>query len=409
MARGGNIEIPVAVDAGGVEKQINNDLIKPIESAEKALEKLGDTDAGRDIDKAMDKAQDATKDLSKELDATRKDLDKLGYAAKDAGDDGARGMGKIKDAGQEVSQEIGSNLGEAVSSIRGDMSDLGQVGQDTLGGLAATLASAGPAGIAGAAALAAGAVGLGLITAEIQASEERAEKLRDRLSAAYQEAAQAGRDYLDVSQLIGEANDLMFNPERAEEYKKVREEAKLLNLDESLLIKANAGDLQSQALVQQEINRFLESTEAHLDGVYGKNKGLSDEANNLKDRWNEISEATKLQAAAAENSRKVTSDFLLQAAADAGTATEGVDAFNNKLLTLPSGEQIVIDAETGQAHQDLDRFKGDVDGIANTVATKTIKVSVDDSEYIAFRSRVQNNVLKIPTASAPPKSLVAWQ
>lgn len=376
MARRGEIEIPVGIDTGGFEKGVRNGLIDPIEDVEDALDQLGKVDAGTDLERDLGKAQDATEDLDRELDQTRKSLDKLGYAARDAGDDGVKGMRKIKDGADEVTTEGFANAAEAVSSFRGDVEDLGQIGQDTLGGLAGTLAGTGPAGIVGAVGLAAAAAGWGLITQSIQDQEEAARKLRERLTSAYEDAASEGRSYIDTAQFIAEANDLIFNPDRADEYKKIREDAKRLNLDESLLIKANSGDLESQKIVRQEINKFLESDEAHLDSIYGKNKGLSDEATEMRDRWEDIAKATDEATASAENSKKVTSEFLLDAARNASYAEEEVDKFGNRLLRLPDGTEFVVDAKTGQAHQDMDRFYGDADGKVDRLNKKDINLKL---------------------------------
>jgi hypothetical protein len=93
---------------------------------------------------------------------------------------------------EEVTQELGQNIGEAVSSVQGDLSDLGQVGQDTLGGLAATLAGAGAAGLVGAAALAAAAVGAGRLTAALEDAAAKQERLKEQAAEWAQAYMEAG-------------------------------------------------------------------------------------------------------------------------------------------------------------------------------------------------------------------------
>lgn len=355
-----------------------SEFTRGAKDAEKAVSNLEDAlnDVGAGGARDADKIEDALKDVQSQAKRTERAVD-------DIGDAGGRGLGKVRAGAQEVSQEVGQNLGEAVSSIRGDLSDLGQVGQDTLGGLAATLAGAGPAGIAGAAALAAGAVGLGLVTAELQAQEERAERLRDRLSAAYQDAAQAGRDYLDVSQLIAEANDLIYNPDRADEWKQVQEDAKTLQLDVNTLIKANAGDLTAQSVVQKEINDYLASSAAYSDKNVTGTEQMTKTAVDLRDRWSEVADATRVQADNAERSRQITSEMLLDAASKAGDVAEQIDEVGNKLISLPDGKEFVIDAKTGQATEDVSRFGKDVDGVIDRVNGREVVVKVrrDSSEW----------------------------
>ena len=382
-----NLERAVS-DAGRSSRDLDGieDSLKDIDSqadrTERAVDDVGRAaeDSGRDGARQLDALEDALRDAQRQSQKTENALD-------DVGDGGAQGFGKIKDGAGELQQEIGQNLGEAVSSFSGDLTDLSQVGQDTLGGLAATLAGTGPAGIVGAIALAAGAVGWGAITQSLTEQQEAADELRDRLGAAYRGAAEDGRDYLDVAHLTAEANDLLFNPDRADEYKKLREDAKTLHLDESILIKANAGDLQSQAIVQQEINKYLESEDAHLDSIYGKNKSLSDEASSLRDRWNALTDATKEQRNAAANSKRITSEFLLDAAAKAESATREIDEFGNELIQLPDGTEFVIDAKTKQAHQDMDRFYGDADGKIQRLSRKDIrlKLNVDSRNVDRYR------------------------
>jgi hypothetical protein len=372
MARG-PIEIPIAVDTGGIEKSIKNGLIDPVEDAEDALKKLGDTDAGRDLDRQLDRAQDATEDFKDELDKTRKSLDKLSYAAKDAGDDASKGMGKFNAAAEEVTNEVGSNLGEAVSSIRGDLGDLGQVGQDTLGGLAATLAGTGPAGIAGAAGLAAGAVGLGLITDALTTQQEEADRLKDRLSDAYSGALQAGRDYLDGLDIIADAQDLAFNPDRKGEYEKVLETQKQTGLDIATILKANAGELESIEIVQGRINDLWKNVDEVniFEETFGGNT-----LSKVRDYWNTTADAASDYKQRATESLNYTSDLLLDYIDNAKGAEVQTNKFGDKLVTLPDGKEIVIDAKTGKATENVDSFRGNVDKIPKEKAV-TIRGTVD--------------------------------
>jgi hypothetical protein len=341
-----------------------------VKDLSKELDKYADSldDMARDADRAGEKVERTFRDMAREA-------NKLDDSVKDIGNGTTKSFGKIGDAAQEVAQEVGQNLGEAVSSIRGDLSDLGQVGQDTLGGLAATLAGSGPAGIAGAAALAAGAVGLGLVTAELQKQQEEADRMRERIGAAYQGAAEDGKRFIDTQTMIADGLDLMFNPERAEEYKRVIEDANKLGLDRSTVIAANTGDLSAQEEVQAQINRLLEDSNSYeLTGTTNK-KTLKNDVADIRDRWKEVVKTTQDYADKALVANDYTSDMLLGLIESAGTAQEEVDELNNRLITLPTGEQIVIDAETGQATSDLTKFKGDADGVIASVNGKQVVIT----------------------------------
>ncbi len=380
-------EVTIGADAKQFEQGVRSGAIKPIEDLEEAFDDAADaaSDLGRSATRDLDKTERAAADLEEQLRDAQKQTERLERGLDDVGRGGGVSLDKVKDGAQEVQQEIGQNLGEAVSSIRGDLTDLGQVGQDTLGGLAATLASTGPAGIAGAAALAAGAVGLGLVTAELEAQRERAEQLRERLSSAYRDAAEAGRDYLDVSQIIANANDLLYNPDRADEWKQLQADAKELQLDQNLLIRANAGDLTAQAVVQKEIASYMESGAAYTERTTTGMPALTKTAVDLRDRWAQIGDATRTQAENAERSRQVTSDMLLDAADKAGTFTQAIDEAGNKLIALPDGTEFVISADTGQATEDVSRFGDDVDGVIETINGKIVRVTVDADTTAAER------------------------
>lgn len=361
-------EIGIGADTRAFEDQVKRGVIKPTEEAEKALKKLGDTDAGADASRDLDKLEDALKDAQRQAKRTEDAID-------DVGTGGKRGFGKMSEGAQEVTQEIGSNLGEAVSSVRDNFSDLGQVGQDTLGGLAATLAGTGPAGIAGAALLAAGAVGLGAMTAELQKQQEEAERTRERISDAYQQIAEDGQRFITTQSMVAEASDLMFNTDRADEWKQVQDDARTLQLDLQTVIKANSGDLEAQAAVQGQINGLLQDANSYeLTGTTNK-KTLKNDVADLRDRWQELNDVTQTNAEKSEQLRTITSDMFLGLIQSAGTAKEEVDDMGNKLLTFQTehGEQkVVIDALTGEATANLEKFRGDADGVIRDVNSKEV-------------------------------------
>lgn len=415
MARGH--EIKIAADTRDFELGIRNGIIDPLDDADRQLDRLGDAaeDAGRDAARGLDRIPDALDDVGDAARDTDRAMALVGDAAEDVGRDGSRGLDRLEDAlkdaqrqsertadsvddidvrgrkafggvgeaASEVTQEVGQNLGEAVSSVRGNLADLGQVGQDTLGGLAGTLASKGPAGIAGAAAVAAGAVGLGLITAEIEKQNEHVQKLREYFAEAWQEAVEGGKDYIDQATVIDEMQDIIFNPDRADEYKKIQEDANTLSLDRSILLKAAAGDQDALNMVIQRSNDLYgDAKQAVSDlgvvtsaGSQITAEGLRDEATKLQgvnERWKQYGEINTENQRKAQESARVTSDYLLDAISDAKDATRAVDDFGNVLVTLPDGKEIVIDAKTGQATLDVSRFKKDTDGVIDHLNGKDI-------------------------------------
>lgn len=376
------IEIALASETKAFKQGIESGVIAPLEDAIKQLRELGDTDGADNLEAQLRDAQRATEKLGDETKITAAQIERdYRDAYRQARQASDEGTGRMREGAQEVTQEIGANLGEAVSSVRGNLSDLGQVGQDTLGGLAATLAGAGPAGIAGAAALAAGAVGLGLVTAELQKQEEQAEALRTRMVDAYKAAAEQGMTYIDVAGEIANAQDLMWNPDRADEWQKVQDTQKKTGLDMSEVLKANAGDLDALAVVQARVTEENKKAIAAGDEVNVFTQKSGSGLSELRNFWDAAGNAAKTASDKSSEANTWMQQFLADTVNSAASATKEVDELGNTVLTLPNGAKIMIDAETGQATTDVSKFKGDLDGVAETVVKPVIKPRVDSSEW----------------------------
>lgn len=385
--------VTAAREAGKSDDDIRDALRKygvNAKEAERAIEGIGDEfkETGRDGERALDDLEDSLRDVQRQS-------EKLGDSVDDFDVRGRKAFGGTKEAAKEVTQELGQNLGETVSSIRGDLTDLGQVGQDTLGGLAATLAGTGPAGIAGAAAVAAGAVGLGLVTAEVEKQNARVRELKQYFADAWKAAVEGGRNYIDTATVIGEMNDIIFNPDRAEEYKRIQEDVNTLGLDRVTLLQAAAGDQDALNTVIARSNELLEDTNDAIKR--GKEEGfgsgerlmqLSDEQVALtltNDRWREYGDISADNQAKARAAADATSRTLLKAVEDAESATTAVDDFGNTLVTLPDGQEIVIDAKTGKATSDVTKFKTDTDGVINSLNGRDIVIQAKASVAAAQR------------------------
>lgn len=400
-------EIAVASETGAFEKGIKSGVVKPLEDAEKALKNLGDTNVGKDIDRDLDAAQRATKNLKDETkdaanaierefrDAYRKVKDN----ADDAADGAGRGFGRMRAAGEEVTQEVGSNLGEAVSSIRGDLSDLGQVGQDTLGGLAATVAGMGPAGLAGAFALAAGAVGLGALTAGQEEAKEKQEALNES-AAKFAEGYIEGIDgAISASQVFAEINSIATDPER---YKVAGTNAKNWGVDVSTAMRAMAGDATAIGTVEVALNRQKAAMDANAQGADNMAQNIEaattgqSSANSTylagKAALDELSNGLTLGAEQAANAQRALFDYASQV----GEATGETDELGNAIVRLPGGKEIVMDAETRQASEDVDAFDRKVQGVGDK--TVSVKLHVDDGD---LRYYERNTTLRIGAYVVP--------
>lgn len=266
----------------------------------------------RQLVSEMKKGGASVEDVSDELDDMAREAqqsgDKIERTFKDiakAADTSGRKVGAdLKDGFRKAESGADSFKDEAKGTMRETAASISSV-EDALGAVQEIAANAfegfGPVG-AGAGLVA--AIGLGLVLENLRLQTEEAAKLRERLTSAYTEAAEEGRKYLDSAQLIAEANDLMFNPERADEYKRIREDALKLGIDENELIRANAGDLDAQRSAQEAINALLEEESSSYESIRDGVSKLSPEVAPLVERWGDVFAKTEEAVEATERYRE---------------------------------------------------------------------------------------------------------
>jgi hypothetical protein len=285
------------------------------------------------------------------------------------------GFKKAGDGADDFKEEAGSTAREVAASFDGSADSIAGGFQELA---ANAFAGFGPAGaIAGLAA----AAGIGVLFAQIQADSEAAE---ERVSAMYDDMLESGNRYLSAEFIQKGISEVVGDQDK---YNKALAVQKDLGADISVIIRAMAGDQSAVNKILDDTNTKREDEIAAIEGSNDslENKSIKIDAVNTKygeltDQFYDVAASEDSAAARATAAQDATTSFLRAAIADAGTATEEVDEFGNKLYTLPDGEQILIDAETGQATTDVSNFKGDVDGIPETVNT-AVKLTVDDTAW----------------------------
>jgi hypothetical protein len=283
------LKLDIAANTRLAQSQVK-DLGEALEDVADALD-----DVAKDGDKAGGKLEKSFRDMVRDADKATRDMgdaaDKIGRDYEDAGRDIKKGVGAGLD---DVKSEAGQSGREAAASFSGEWTDVGDFVQETV---ANGFSGFGPIG---AAAGIAAAAGIGVITQTILGQQEAADELKARLSSAYQTAAEEGRTYLDTAQIIAEASDLMFNKDRAEEWKQVQEDAKTLGMDVYDVIAANAGESSKQRDVQERINALVEeqlATGKETEGIVG-NVALG--VQGIKRRWDDVIKATDTERERAE-------------------------------------------------------------------------------------------------------------
>lgn len=367
----------------------------------------------RDLSKAVDDTADALDDLAREGDQAGNKLErtfremvndakKADRAVEDIGDGGKRGFGKASEAAGEFKQEALQNLSEVTSSFNGDMQSIGDLAQGTFGGLASSLPGA--LGAAGAGA----AVGVGLITAGFVAADEARQKLQERAGELANAYIEAGSTVLDAMTIAGRTAEILTDPEQRKGAEELRE---LIGIDLPTAARALAGDQNALALANKLATAAtaenVRLNEQQLAASSKRKSAVSDEIlqnERVIEGTRRLNEITDIATQQFNDNQEALRGIIR----DAGTATEEVDEFGNKLLTLPDTTQVLIDAETGQATTNVSKFKGDVDGITDTVTTTAV---FDDTQarrdYAAFRQTVTQR-LGIPTVMSAPSGIARW-
>lgn len=377
------IEIPIASETGAFRKGVESGIIDPLEDAQKALDDLADSRGPEQLERDMRDAQRQTEKLKDEsedaADAIEREFKRAYRETKESATDG---MGRARAATEEVTQEIGANLGEAVSSVRGDLSELGQVGQDTLGGLAATVSGMGPAGLVGALALAAGAVGLGAVTAGLEEAKEKQEQLNEAAARFAEGYINGINGAIDAAQVFAEINKISTDPEL---YKTAGENAKNWGVDVSTAIRAMAGDATAIGTVGEALDRQAEALERNASGAdnYAQNieqattgqSSANDSYVRGRAALDELNAALDAGKTQASNAQRALFDYASQV----GEATGETDDLGNAIVRLPGGKEIVMNAQTKSASEDVDAFERKVQGLKDK--TVGVRVHLDASEW----------------------------
>ncbi len=349
--------------------------------AEKAVSDLEDAldDAGSGGARDAGKLEDSLKDVQAQAKRTERSVE-------DVGDAGERGFRKLGDKGTEVSGELRQNLGETFSSFRGDLEDLPQIAQDTLGGLAGSGALG---GIAGLAATAAGAAGLGLIIGAMDQIDAKNEALQERANDMAKALIEAGTNVLSATSIAAAASDVLTDNDKRKE---VQAYADALGIDLATAVRAYVGDANAMAAVDK-IGADAAAENAAMTAQHGESlRGISRDMQATRNENNAAIQAQRELNGVVDDANTKFNDqqaVLRGLVNDAASATKEVDELGNAVYTLPDGTQIMIDAETGQATTDVAKFKGDLDGVAETVVRPLIKPRVDSSEWDRWQPQLK--------------------
>lgn len=390
MAKG--IDISIAADTRSAMSAINRGLLDPLEDVSTALEQLGDDSqaAGRDLERGMRDAQRRTEDAKDEIRDLRDELRKAGRAGKDTGDDIRDGFRRAEDGAEEFRDEANSTAREAAASFDGSAESIGDAFQEIA---ANAFAGFGPAGaLAGLAA----AAGIGLAMAgfeNVQAEQEESQQRAAEWADAYIEA---GSRALTFDQQAAKVRDIITDPDR---YKTAAENAALWGVSIDTAVAALAGsesaigDVTSaldekRIASEKEAKAAQESAEANGTALLSLTPAEV-QYNKAKDALNLLNGEMERGAQGAD----VMSRWLIDTARNTEGATEAVDEFGDSIITLPDGKQVYVDAETGQATQNVDAITQKIYSVPDGHAT--VSVTADTSQVDRELRRLSGTTLKI--------------
>jgi hypothetical protein len=228
------LSLDIAANTRQAQSQVKN-LGEALDDIGGALD-----DVARDGDRAGDKLESTFREMGRDAD--------------DAGRKIKKGVGDgLKEAGQEAK----SSGREAAASFSGEFDDVTDFVQETAAN------AFGGFGPIGAAAGLAAAAGIGLVSAELTKQQEQIDAMKQRYADMYQQAAEDGLNYISTAQIIAQTNDLMFNPDRANEWKSIQEDATKIGIDANTVALARNGH-------EESLNVVLSATAAARDTLKAK-------------------------------------------------------------------------------------------------------------------------------------------
>lgn len=339
MAR--KYEIGVGIDTGAFEKGIANGLVDPLEEAEDAFDSLEKAAKNADLDTELTKAQKATDKLDDELDDARDALKRLGFAARDAGDDSKRGMDRAEEGVKEFGEEANSTAKEAAASFDGSAESILDVFQEVA---ANAFAGFGPAGALAGLAIAAG---IGIAVSAFQEAEEAAEELRLKAIEYADQARDAGvstdtwlTGATRMVERIRELEELKSkdwrwfwqeDPSQLEEWS---DALKRMNRSTSEIGDVLSGTTEEIEDYRRAVERSKDATYEDIQALVERNKvdpvdGYVDKVNALNDQYKahddllgQLDEEIRLRDETTESYERQKSAGLDAAAAEAAAAEE---------------------------------------------------------------------------------------
>lgn len=363
------------------------DALKGTGDVEQALGDIESTleDMARSGDQSVDKMSRGFRDLARKSDDTADKMERsykdayrdIRRAADDTADDSIRAQRRMGEQSEEIGGEIRQNLGEGIANAaRGDFESLADTIGDTLGGI-----TAGIGGIGYAALGIAGAFGLGAIVATIQTITEQSEQMAEAVKGHFQEMASEGVAAWESTQSQMQRLSEAYSEHEGE----IKRIAELTGLNFETVASAWAGNKDAIDTVNRAYGEQVDA----LKDVPGATKEATDATirgwEGIMGPLNNTLEAYDLAKEKAQQFADQQSDDLLKLLDGYGKVALEIDEVGNKVVELPDGTRILIEADTGKATLNLDKFKGDADDVIDHVSNREARILLKADTRQALR------------------------
>jgi hypothetical protein len=338
--------------------------------AVQSAKKLGDSI--EQVDKALDSVSD----------------NKFGTKLDKGFDTAKKGMDDFKSEANETAREVGASFDGSAESIVGGFQEIAAQAGGAFGPLGAGVGLA-----------AAGAIGL--ITTAIGEANAEAELAKERVADWANAFIEAGGTMLTAGVQAARVQEILTDPERFAEA-----ETNMRNWGVSIetavaAMSGNAGAI-SEVTVSLSENKEAADESAQAAARLGianaaEAGATADLARQHQDGAKALSKLTGEMEAGATRAQ-ILSDANYRLIESAGTATVQVDALGNSVYALPDGTEIMINAETGVATQNVANFQGDLDGVDERVVTAKVRLAVDDYEWRNYDPGNKYSTVKVTGA-----------
>lgn len=312
-------EVKKSLQGIGLSSEDAEDAIKAID---RELERVGDNTGGR-------QASD--------------DLTEIAEGSSVAGE-GLRGLGDI-----------------ARDVLAGDFSS---AAQGAIGSLGEIAAAAGIGGAAGSAIFGAVSELVGALIEKFGEYGNKVAEVRDETSAALVDMGGA----FDAAALQGRIRDIVNDTDKWAQANLISQQT---GLDLSVVLSGLAGDAEDAATTSQAFADVWDKIPGSVD-----TETLYDAKASLEGVTSALDSApAKIDAVSGAMERQASK--LYEAATAAGVATGEVDDLGNQIVKMPDGKEVVIDAKTQKAYEDIDAVE------KKQIAQKDflLKARIDTSEY----------------------------